>query len=89
MLSPAMSDTEKVEQIGWCTVCERALQECSCKSAPDFTKPWPLAGTQTSVRYRPELLQRVDAIAKAAGVSRTLVLNRMVAFALAQAREGK
>ena len=74
MLSHTMSDESIFQPAQW----------PQFKSAPDFTKPWPLAGDQTSVRYRPELLARVDAIAEAAGVTRTLVLNRMVEYALGQ-----
>jgi predicted DNA-binding protein len=50
--------------------------------APNFTKPWPLSGSQVSIRFRPELIERVDSMAKRAGVSRTLVVNRMIQWAL-------
>ena len=54
---------------------------------PNFTKPWPLAGDQVSVRFRPELLQRIDSMAKRAGVTRTLVINRLLEWALASVPE--
>jgi predicted transcriptional regulator len=54
-------------------------------SIPSFTKPWPSAGEQISIRVRPELLERVDEIARGGEATRTLVINRMIEWALAQA----
>jgi hypothetical protein len=51
---------------------------------PNFCRPWDSRGSQTSIRFQPELIARVDAMAKRAGVTRTLVVNRMVEWALAQ-----